>query len=354
MSATISIVVATFNSELTLPLVLQSIRNQSYAIKNIEILIIDGGSKDKTLKIAKKFHCKIVHNAHVEPLYAKYLGYIHAKGRYIAYIDHDEVMMNKNSLKEKLDIFQKHPEVKVVIASGYKSPKGYHVINRYINEFGEPFSFFMYRLSKNPEFFLPTMKKRYPVVRDTNKFTILNLADPARPPLIELTTAASMIDGNFFKATFPEIKKKYHLIPHLLHLLRSSYPYIAILKHDVLIHYSSDNFQKYIQKILWRVKNNIFYVATIGASGFTGRQDFDERSVHFKKYFFILYALTLIFPVIDALYLMISRRDASYIVHIPFTFLTAIFIVYYVLLRFLGMKPLLMSYDGTVQAYEKK
>lgn len=353
MSA-VTIIIATFNSQRTLPLVLTSIRKQSYPRKYIQILIVDGGSKDRTLKIAKNFGCTVIHNSKVEPLYAKYLGYMHAKGRYIVYIDHDEVIVNPDSLKEKIMILEKNPDIKVAIASGYKSPAGYNVINRYINEFGDPFSFYMYRLSKNPDFFLPTMRARYRVTRETKHYAVFDLASSWEIPLIELTTAASIIDGDFFKKTFPGLAKKYHLIPHLVQLMRSSYPYIAILKNDVLLHYSSDDFRTYMQKILWRVKNNIFYTDTIGASGFTGRQEFGLFQMTLKKYLFIPYALTLVLPVLDAFYLMTTRKDASYAIHVPLAVLTAFFILYFMALKTFGIRPALMSYDGSVRAYEKK
>ncbi|MDC9082372.1 glycosyltransferase [Escherichia coli] len=49
----VSIIIATFNSELDIANCLQSVINQSY--KYIEIIIMDGGSSDKTLDIAKSF-----------------------------------------------------------------------------------------------------------------------------------------------------------------------------------------------------------------------------------------------------------------------------------------------------------
>lgn len=348
----VSVIIATFNSERTLPLVLSSIRKQTYPQKYIEVLIIDGGSTDTTIQIAKKFYCRIIHNSKVEPLYAKYLGYIHAKGKYIVYVDHDEVIMDMDSVKDKVKILQQNPDIKVVIASGYRSPKGYNIINRYINEFGDPFSYFIYRLSKNPDFFLSTMKARYTVVKDTKKFTVINIASSSEIPLIELTTAASIIDGTFIRKTFPQVKEKYHLIPHLLHLLRSIYPHIAILKNDVLLHYSSDDFREYTQKILWRVNNNIFYTDSIGASGFTGREDYETPLFRLKKYLFVPYACSLVFPCLDAAYLMITRKDLSYVVHVPLTIMTATFILYLLFLKLIGIKPFLTSYDGTTVAYE--
>ena len=50
----ISVVIPTYNSEKTLEKSLKSIREQSFNQEEIEILIIDGGSTDNTLEIAKK------------------------------------------------------------------------------------------------------------------------------------------------------------------------------------------------------------------------------------------------------------------------------------------------------------
>ena len=52
----VSIITATMNSESTVKDSIQSLNNQKY--KNIEHIIIDGNSKDNTLKIIKK-HKKI-------------------------------------------------------------------------------------------------------------------------------------------------------------------------------------------------------------------------------------------------------------------------------------------------------
>ena len=49
-----SIIVATLNNENTLDRNLQSIVSQTY--KDYEIIIIDGGSKDKTFEVIKKYN----------------------------------------------------------------------------------------------------------------------------------------------------------------------------------------------------------------------------------------------------------------------------------------------------------
>ena len=57
----VSVVMATYNSQRTIKKALESVRNQNYPQKMIEIVIADGGSTDKTLSIAKKYKVRIIH-----------------------------------------------------------------------------------------------------------------------------------------------------------------------------------------------------------------------------------------------------------------------------------------------------
>lgn len=349
----VTVVIATFNSARTLALALDAIRKQTYPQNRREILVVDGGSNDATREIAKAFDCRIIDNPNVEPLYAKYLGYIHAKGTYITYIDHDEVLANPDSIKRKVEVLKKNPYIKAAVAAGYRTPPGYHAINRYINEFGDPFSFFMYRLSKNADFFVSTMRRRYPIASDTKDTIVFDLSGSAPTPLIELAAGGGMIDGRFFKKKFPEIIKQYHLIPHMLHLLRPANPLLAVVKDDILLHYSDDLLASYVNKLNWRIKNNIFFTTTIGASGFWGRQGYQTGYMRNKKFLFLPYAFSLIFPSLDALFLIVTRRDAAYLVHVPLTLITAVLITYHFVLKVFGKRPVLKSYDGSTVAYEK-
>ena len=138
MKPEVTIVIATYNSQKTLPLVLDSIKKQTYPRSRIEILLIDGGSSDSTLALGRKYHCRMKRNPRTEPVYAKYLGYVNAKGKYIMYLDHDEVIENKDDLTRKVQVLGSDERVKMVVGSGYKNPKGYPFINDYVNDFGDP------------------------------------------------------------------------------------------------------------------------------------------------------------------------------------------------------------------------
>lgn len=341
----ISVVIATYNSEKTLPLVLTALREQTVPQKSIEVLLLDGGSTDSTKMIGKDFGCTIINNPRTEPVYAKFLGYKKAKGKYIVYLDHDEVLENKNSLKHRMECLEKEKYVQTALISGYRNPKGYPFINEYINEFGDPFSCFIYRLSKSATFFLPAMNDRYKRTKNTDRYSVFSLAQVKKMPIIELCAAGTMTNKEYMQKEFPETLKKPDLIPHFFYLLLEKSPYVAIAKHDTILHYSSDTLNKYLNKIRWRVKNNIYHVEDMGMSGFTGRNTYNSFATQQKKYLFLPYVYFLLPLLIDTIYLMITRKNMGYWLHTPLSIFTANLIVFHTIRKLLGKTQVLKSYD---------
>ncbi len=80
-----SIIIVTLNEEKNLPKLLSSIKHQKY--KNYEIIVSDAGSKDKTVRIAKKFRCRIAKGG--LPARGRNNGAKVAKGRYLIFFDSD-------------------------------------------------------------------------------------------------------------------------------------------------------------------------------------------------------------------------------------------------------------------------
>lgn len=347
MNPLVTIIIATFNSEKFLPRVLNAISEQNYPKNKIEILLVDGGSIDETIFIAKKYKCRIIKNPRTEPVYGKYLAFLKSRGKYVMYVDHDEVMLNKNSISSKVLALTENSGVKAVAGGNYRSPMGYPFINEYINEFGDPFSFFIYRISKRDGFFLNSMLKKYPVKRQTRKCAVFDLSDVNNLPLIELVAGGSMFDAEYLKKEFPETKEKMELLPHYFYLLYSKYPEVIVMKNDPILHYSADTMQKYLKKITWRVKNNIYFYSTMGKSGYSGREDFQFGFFKLKKLLFIPYSFSLILPLIDSVYLIITRHNYYYVLHLLLCLYTASLISYHYILKFFGYNPKLRSYDGS-------
>ncbi|MCS6955736.1 MAG: glycosyltransferase family 2 protein [Candidatus Calescibacterium sp.] len=337
----LTIIIATLDSQETLPRVLDSIHKQTFPLNKIEILVVDAGSKDKTIDIAKQYGCRIIPNPKVLPAYAKYIGYKEAKGRYVMYLDSDEVIASERSIQRKIDVFLQNPSVHAVTGSGYISPSEYSFINRYINEFGDPFSFFFYRISKSSDFFINLMKRRYKIVKENNNYILFNFQESKNLPIFELVAMGSMIDSDFMKNNFPEIIKNPGLIPHMFYLLISKNVDIGIVKDDPLIHYSSNTCKKYLGKIRSRIIQNIF---TPAKDGFRGRNQFSYGIRKYKHYFFIPYAFSILFPLFDSLTLIFTRRHLGYFIHVFLSLYTATIVLYYSILRLFGYTPILKSY----------
>ena len=73
-----SIVMPAYNSERTIGKALKSIRDQKFDQNAIEILVIDGGSTDRTIEIAKRYKAIVISNEQQVPEAAKRLGYQYA------------------------------------------------------------------------------------------------------------------------------------------------------------------------------------------------------------------------------------------------------------------------------------
>lgn len=92
-----SIVIPTHNEEKDIPLCLKSLGQQS--LKDFEIIIVDDGSKDNTIKIVQEFSkVKLIKGQHKGPGFSRNLGARHARGNVLVFVDAD-MTFDKDYLK---------------------------------------------------------------------------------------------------------------------------------------------------------------------------------------------------------------------------------------------------------------
>jgi glycosyltransferase len=110
----ISIITCALNSEITIKKSIRSIQKQNY--KNIEHLIIDGGSTDKTLEIIKKIKKKDLnlYSSRDNGFYnALNKGIKYSKGSIVGVLHSDDFYKNNDILKIIVDTF-KHTKADLV------------------------------------------------------------------------------------------------------------------------------------------------------------------------------------------------------------------------------------------------
>lgn len=101
----ISIITISYNAENTIEITLKSVADQSY--KNIEHIIVDGGSKDTTIDICNSFPhvSKIISESDKGVYDAFNKGLKIATGDIIGFLNADDVFYDSNSVKEIVAAF---------------------------------------------------------------------------------------------------------------------------------------------------------------------------------------------------------------------------------------------------------
>lgn len=120
-SPLISIIIPAYNIDKYIGDTLQSVHNQSYI--NLECIIIDDGSQDKTAEIVKKWKYKdkrfiYIYKENSGVTDSRNMGIDNANGELIVFLDSDD-LLTKNSLEVRLKILQDE-NVDLVYCNAYR------------------------------------------------------------------------------------------------------------------------------------------------------------------------------------------------------------------------------------------
>ena len=131
----VSVIVPVFNGEkFGLEKLLLSLKNQTY--KNIEIIAIDSGSTDNTLNILKNYQCKIlkINKDKFRHDYARNLGAMHAKGKYLLFTVQDANFVNKNYVSTAVSILESNPKI-ISFSAKQKAKENASLYAKFLSEF---------------------------------------------------------------------------------------------------------------------------------------------------------------------------------------------------------------------------
>lgn len=115
----VSLIIPIYNKAEWLDTCFHSILNQSINHRNVEVLMIDDGSQDDSLKIMKRYADKYENfkwftKENGGPAQARNFGIKHATGKYLMYLDPDD-WLGTNTIENVCKFFDKHyDEIDVV------------------------------------------------------------------------------------------------------------------------------------------------------------------------------------------------------------------------------------------------
>lgn len=320
----ISIIMPTFNSEKTLEDSLKSIREQEFDQTQVEILLVDGGSTDRTAEIAQKYHAVMIHNARKLPEFAKQQGLLAAKGRYGIFIDSDESFINMNSLKNRVSIMESYPFVKNIVSTGQVCKQGENGVVRYANFIGDPFSNFVYRYNGYNR--IEDLTRQYKH-KDVGNGILLSFQGGTVLPLFD--ALGNMFEIETARAIYYRDGKNKSFAANIFSNMVQQTMCAVVMKEDFICHRAGLDKKTYLSKLKWRVKNNLFQTEGVGFA----QRSKKESGLRKRKLFFIPYCGLVVPVVLDAVKLTIKNRDLYFLNHFWYTQYTFLMIVWYVVLK---------------------
>lgn len=320
----ISIIMPTYNSERTIDKSLQSIRNQTIDQDKVEILVLDGGSTDKTLEIAKKYKAKVIKNERKLPEFAKQLGLMEARGRFGVFIDSDEYFANKKSLENRIRFLEKYPKVKNVVSSGQICVKGEKGICRYANYIGDPFSNFVYRFNGYNR--IEDLTRQYRCENVENAY-IMMFDNNDTLPLFD--ALGNMFDIEYARQLYYQSGENKSFAANVFANMTTDTHCAAVMIDDYIYHEPGLTSKVYLNKLKWRVKNNLFQDEGVG---YSERSKADIR-LKKRQYMYVFYCGLIVPVLIDSVCIALKNKDKWFIKHVFYAEYVFIMIVWFMFLK---------------------
>ena len=117
----ISVIIPVYNGEKTVKKAIDSVLNQNFPKNFLEIIVVNDGSTDNTLKILKTYgrQIKIINQKNQGAVRAANRGFKKAKGKYVIKLDADDYF-EPDILKEMADVLNENLDIDFVYCDYYE------------------------------------------------------------------------------------------------------------------------------------------------------------------------------------------------------------------------------------------
>lgn len=322
----VAILMPTLNAERYLEGCLRSIREQDYPPDLVQIILADGGSKDRTIEIARGFGVKqIVPNPGVTTEAGLAVLNRIAEADLIAYIDADNFMVGRDWLSRMVAPFTDPEIFAAEPIRWFYDPKD-PPLNRYfaLSGINDPVSLFLGNYARHSTL--------------TGRWTDMPHHEESRDGylLVELQPGAVPVLGhNGFVARTEIIQKvtrgEYFFdVDAVVELVDMGYTKIA--KVDVPIgHHFSRDLRAFRRKTRRRIEDFNYY---------RNERTYPWLKMGFRGYAkFVVWTATVLPLVAQSLKGFIRTKDVAWFQHIPACWLTLVLYVYGTIASRLTKKP---------------
>lgn len=319
MYPSISIITLNYNAEPVIwKKVLDSIKMQDYPKEKIEHLVVDGGSTNNSLMLAKKYGCKVYSFPFLKDNSEgrKGVGIQKAKNDIVAIIETDNILIGKDWFKKMVEPFVKEKNI-VGTYSMYNSfEPDMSALTKYCALIGvnDPTVYYLGKSEKLPRF--QSVYDKGTVLKDTQAYSVVRFTTENLPTLGD--------NGHMVKRSL--IKKVNQDPQTFLHtdafykLAKRGFGTYGVVKNSI-IHYSGSSISNLYKRRTGyknqffddQRKTRLYYVFDIKKSS-------DRK----KLAFFILYSLTIVQPLFFSIRGFMSLPEFSWFLHPVICFIAVV------------------------------
>ena len=319
----VSFITCTLNSQNTIKECLDSIVKLNYPKKLIEVLIIDGGSKDKTLSIVKKYSfCKIKMVKTDGPEEAMAIGYNAAHGEYVVNFPSDNIILKKDWLLQMLTPLMENKNIIASETLHYSYVKKDKILNRYFALFGmnDPVAFYLGKRDR-AAYFEDGWHLKTPAQEKGNYY----IAQFKEKDLPTLGANGFIIRKSIIQKVTKNPKRFFH-IDSCVDLVRMGYDTYAFVKTDVW-HKTGEELFNFIKK-----RKRYATILYFNKRKIRRYHLFNPKTDKLKLMLFIIYSFTFIEPIYQSIKGYRRIQDPAWFLHPVICFFTTIIYTYTVCL----------------------
>ena len=308
----ISVILATYNSEDSIEVCLKSLFMQDYPKDKIELIIADGGSKDNTLNIVTNYKHKLIKipEDKQEAEYNKGVALSFAKNEILLFIDHDNVLPHKNWLKKMVKPFLENKDISGVEVLRFAYRASDNILDRYFALIGgvDPVPYYLGKDAR-----LSWAFDKYNLLgesRDMGDYFIVKFEKDKIPTL---GANGAMLRRSLLKYAKSDPENFFHIDINY-DLIKKGFNTYAFVK-DEIIHYKKTRFIDFIKFLIRRKKiMEKQYFESLKKRRYAVFMSSQDKVGLLK---FIVYTVTFIKPLNDSLKGFIKVRDIAWFLH-PF------------------------------------
>ena len=303
----VSIIIPTYNASKYLKTCLDKISTQTYPKMQYEIIIVDGGSTDNTISIAKRYKTRLFFNQYKDAESGKAIGIESSKGDVVALIDADNELAQKNWLESMVQ-----PLIEDKKIFGVESPLLVKKGDSYLNQY-----FSLLRIAD------PLARRLHPPMQVINKASYviykMKLGD----------TPVVGANGFLYRKKFIEkigFGSKFEEVNFVAKLVSRGYISYAVPKNVGIYHHYVSSIGGYIRK---RIKIGKKFMARKAI----GQKTWVDSSPSQNFLLAVLYNVSIIGPTIEAISEIYKTRKIAWVYH-PFISFLTIIVYFYIFIQY--------------------